>query len=182
MKNRQSGGSKETTAIKLEFKVVPKGGKENVQREAWNPRSSRKGWDAGTWGKRETVQRVWHGETEEEKLQPQELYSTGTEDSRTMSVAGEESSERQALGTKELYSTQKDHLHFSCVRKSIRQSSLKAVEKQSEVFKSQMTALNHREKQWGMEVQNTAHEATVSVEWKQRSSSISILLVLGQVN
>lgn len=33
-KNRQSGGTEETTAIKLEFQVVPNGGKENVQREA----------------------------------------------------------------------------------------------------------------------------------------------------
>lgn len=42
-KNRQSGGREETTAIKLEFKVVPNGGKENVQREAQHPRSSGKG-------------------------------------------------------------------------------------------------------------------------------------------
>lgn len=37
-KNRQSGRSEETTAIKLEFKVVPNGRKENVQREAQHAR------------------------------------------------------------------------------------------------------------------------------------------------
>lgn len=33
-KRRPNGGSEETTAIKLELKVVPNGGNENVQREA----------------------------------------------------------------------------------------------------------------------------------------------------
>lgn len=74
------------------------------------------------------------------------------------------------------------YLHFSWVRKSIRQSLLKAMRKESKVCKSQMTALNHREKQWGMEEQNRPHGARVSVAGKQRSSSIFILLVLGRVN
>lgn len=65
------------------------------------------------------------GETEEEKLQPQELYSTGTKESRMMPTAGEESSERQGLWTQEFYSTQKEHLHFSCVGNSISHSSPK---------------------------------------------------------
>lgn len=103
----------------------------------------------------------------------------GTKESRMMPAAGEESSERQGLWTKELYSTQKDHFHFSCARKSIRQSPLKAMRKESKVCKSQMTALNHREKQWEMEEQHRPHEARVSVSGKQRSSSIFILLVLG---
>lgn len=131
---------------------------------------------------REIVRRVWQGDTEEGKLQPQDLYSMGTKESRMMPTAREESSERQGLWAKELYSTQKDHLHFSWVRKSIRQSPLKAMRKESKVCKSQMTALNHREKQWGMEEQNRPHGARVSFAGKQRSSSIFILLVLGRVN
>lgn len=106
----------------------------------------------------------------------------GIKESKMISTAGEESNERQGLETKELYFTQKDHWHFRLCKEEHQATFTKSNEKESEVFKSQMTALNHREKQWGMEEQNRPHKARVRVEGKEKSSSISILLVLGQVN
>lgn len=88
--------SEEAWVKKLELEVVPNGGKENVQREAQNyARSSRKGWNTGTWDKREAVWKVWQGETEEEEHQSWELCSTGAKDSRMIPTAIEENGERQ---------------------------------------------------------------------------------------
>lgn len=58
-------------------------------------------------------------------------------------MAGEESNERQGLQTKELYFTQKDHLHLRLCKEEHQAKFTKSNEKESEVFKTQMTALNH---------------------------------------